>query len=54
MQIMSDDGQQASARAVRVVRNIFTDDSRTGRFNILLTASNSHPVLLLHTLSSDC
>ena len=41
MQIISDEGHQASARAVRVVRLVSTADGRTERLRKLLTASNS-------------
>ena len=41
MQIISDDGLQANARAVCVVQLFSMADSRTERLHILLTASNS-------------
>ena len=41
MRIISDDGNQTSARAVCVVQLISTADSRTERLHLVLTASNS-------------
>ena len=40
MRILSDDGHQASARAVRAVRLVSTTESKTERLNKLLTVSN--------------
>ena len=46
MLIISDNGYQASARAVRVVRLISTTDSRTERLCELLTVSISHSCIV--------
>ena len=47
MRIISDDGHQASVRAVCVVQLVSTADSRTERLCVLLTASNSHHCIAL-------
>ena len=52
VQISSDDGHQASTKAVHVVRVVSTADSRTERLRKPLTASNSRAVSLVRTLSS--
>ena len=49
MPIISDDDQRTSAMAVRVVRLVFTADSRTEKLCVLLTASNSH-----HCIARTC
>ena len=45
VRMISDDGHQASARAIRVVRHVSTAESRTERLRVLLTASNSRHCL---------
>ena len=50
MQIISDDGQWASTRAVHVVRLVSMADSRTERLHLQLTASKVVTVSLKHAV----
>ena len=53
MQIISDDGHQASTRAVHVVQLVSTADSRTERLRLLLTAPDSRHSIMSHPVVVD-
>ena len=50
MRILSDDGDHATARAIRVVRVVSTADSRTERLPLLTASNNRHRLTRMYLI----